>query len=121
MAHFAELDKNNIVKRVIVVDNKDCRTADGVEKESIGIAHCEWLLGGRWVQTSYNGNFRRRYAGKGMRYDADLDMFIAPKPYPSWTLDANGDWQPPTPQPEGEYEWNEGTQSWDAVASGNTD
>lgn len=118
MAHFAQLDENNLVTQVIVIDNKDTADAAGVEKEHIGAAFCERLLGGTWKQTSYNSNFRKRYAGKGMKYDADLDMFVVPQPYPSWTLDANGDWQPPTPQPEGDYEWNEGTQSWDAVASG---
>ena len=66
MAHFAELDENNIVKRVIVVNNSDCCNENGEEKEEIGIAFCERLFGGgRWVQTSYNNNFRNRFAGKG--------------------------------------------------------
>ena len=65
MAHFAELDSNNVVLRVIVVDNKDTADAAGVEKEHIGAAFCERLLGGRWVQTSYNGNKRKNYAGIG--------------------------------------------------------
>lgn len=80
MAHFAELDENNIVKRVIVVANKDTSDANGVEKESIGVAFCERLFGGRWVQTSYNGKFRKRYAGKGMVYLEDHDHFAAPNP-----------------------------------------
>ena len=118
MAHFAELDNNNIVKRVIVVSNKDCKTADGVEKESIGIAHCEKVFGGRWVQTSYNSSFRKIFAGKGMKYDADLDMFILQQPFASWTLDENGDWQPPTPAPtDGKvYNWNETTLSWEEMS-----
>jgi hypothetical protein len=117
MAHFAELDENNVVKRVIVVANKDCSTADGVEKESIGIAHCEWLLGGRWIQTSYNGNFRKRYAGIGFTYDEALDAFLTPKPFPSWVLNTQtADWDPPVPMPqEGTYIWNESTLSWDEV------
>ena len=118
MAHFAELDDNNVVLRVIVVGNKDTSTPDGVEKESIGQAFCERLLGGRWVQTSYNNNFRKRYAGIGYTYDAALDAFIAPQPYPSWTLDNNtADWVAPVSYPtDGKlYAWNESTQSWDLV------
>ena len=65
MAHFAELDENNVVKRVIVVDNKDTSDANGNEVESIGVAFCQKLLGGNWVQTSYNGNIRKHYAGIG--------------------------------------------------------
>ena len=78
MAHFAELDSNNVVLRVIVVDNKDTSDAYGVEKEYIGTAFCERVLGGTWKQTSYNGNFRGRYAGIGYTYDAQLDEFVAP-------------------------------------------
>jgi hypothetical protein len=78
MAHFAELDQNNVVKRVIVVDNKDTSDANGVEKEYIGAAFCERLLGGRWVQTSYNGNFRKRFAGIGMVYLDLYDIFVDP-------------------------------------------
>jgi len=78
MAHFAELDSNNVVLRVIVVDNKDTSDAHGVEKEYIGAAFCERVLGGTWKQTSYNGNFRGRYAGIGYTYDAQLDEFVAP-------------------------------------------
>ena len=114
MAHFAELDANNVVLRVIVVGNKDTSDASGVEKESIGKAFCERLFGGNWVQTSYNGNFRKRYAGIGYKYDAALDAFIAPQPYPSWTLDANADWQAPVPMPtDGKmYAWDEAAQAW---------
>ena len=120
MAHFAELDENNIVKRVIVVATKDNSDANGVEKESIGKAFCERLFGGNWVQTSYNGNIRKRYAGIGYKYDATLDAFIAPQPYPSWTLDANADWQAPVPMPtDGKmYSWDEATQSWLEVTMG---
>lgn len=115
MAHFAELDANNIVLRVIVVDTKDNSTADGVEKESIGRAFCERLFGGNWLQTSYNNKIRKRYAGIGYSYDAALDAFIPPKPYPSWTLDnATADWVAPVPMPtDGKsYSWDEATQSW---------
>ena len=114
MAHFAELDDNNIVKRVIVVATKDNSDANGVEKESIGRAFCERLFGGNWVQTSYNGNIRKRYAGIGYSYDPALDAFIAPQPYPSWTLDDNADWQAPVPMPsDGQmYAWDEDAQAW---------
>ena len=118
MAHFAELDDNNIVLRVIVVDTKDNSTADGVEKESIGQAFCERLLGGNWIQTSYNGNIRKRYAGIGYTYNEALDAFIPPKPYPSWVLSPKTvDWEAPVPYPtDGKtYSWNETTQSWDLV------
>ena len=119
MAHFAEIDPvDNTVLRVIVVSNKDTSDANGVEKEYIGAAFCERLFGGTWKQTSYNNRFRKQYAGQGMIYNADLDMFVLAQPYPSWTLDANGDWQAPVTKPTSEepnvfYVWNEDTQSWD--------
>jgi len=78
MAHFAQLDSNNVVIQVIVVDNKDTADAFGVEKEYIGAAFCERVLGGTWKQTSYNGKMRGRYAGIGYTYNAQLDEFIAP-------------------------------------------
>jgi len=78
MAHFAELDSNNVVLRVIVVDNKDTSDAHGVEKEYIGTAFCERVLGGTWKQTSYNGNFRGKYAGIGDTYDAANNVFVSP-------------------------------------------
>ena len=112
MAHFAELDENNVVKRVIVVANKDTADANGVEKEHIGAAYLERLLGGTWKQTSYNHNFRKQYAGIGFTYDAVKDQFVAPQPFPSWTLDSNNDWQAPTPKPEGSFIWDEETLAW---------
>ncbi len=117
MAHFAELDANNVVLRVIVVGNKDTSTPDGTEVESIGVAFCQRLFGGNWVQTSYNGNMRARYAGIGYTYDKDLDAFIAPKPYLSWLLGPDTNWYAPTPMPtDGKpYVWNESTQAWDLV------
>ncbi len=87
MAHYAKLDENNVVIQVIVVDNKDTADANGVEKEYIGAAFCERLLGGTWKQTSYNGNFRKNYAGLGYTYDAARDAFIPPKPSDDATLD----------------------------------
>ena len=115
MAHFCELDSNNVVLRVVVVDTKDNSTADGVEKESIGQAFCERLFGGRWLQTSYNGKIRKRYAGIGYIYHETLDAFISPKPYPSWTLNNDtADWEAPVPYPtDGKaYVWDEKKKNW---------
>lgn len=115
MAHFAEIDGNNIVLRVVVVDNKDTSTAQGVEKEYIGAAYLESLLGGTWVQTSYNGKIRKNYAGVGFTFDQQRNAFIPPKPYPSWVLNEETClWQAPVPMPtDGKmYVWDEDTQSW---------
>ena len=78
MAHFAELDSNNVVLRVIVVDNSECMDKDGNEVEAIGVAFCTKLFGGNWKQTSYNARFRHNYASAGFIYDAVLDAFILP-------------------------------------------
>jgi hypothetical protein len=124
MAHFAELDSNNVVKQVIVVSNADTSTAQGEEKESIGIAFCERLLGGIWVKTSYNGNIRKNYAGIGFTYDKDRDAFIAPKPYNSWVLnETTCRWDAPvalpsdsgTGEPPKMYSWDETTTNWVAA------
>jgi hypothetical protein len=115
MAHFVELDANNVVLRGIVVANADTASADGTEKEYIGQAFCERLLGGTWKQTSYNGNFRKNYAGIGYTYDAGRDAFIPPQPFPSWVLDEDTClWNAPTPMPtDGKfYAWDEATQTW---------
>ena len=114
MAHYAQIDENNIVTQVIVIDNKDTADANGVEKEYIGAAFCERLFGGTWKQTSYNGNIRKNYAGIGYTYNADIDAFVAPKPYASWTLDANAQWQSPVAMPtDGKmYSWDEVAQTW---------
>jgi hypothetical protein len=119
MAHFAELDENNVVLRVIVVGNADTTDAHGVEKESIGVAFCEKLFGGTWKQTSYNGNMRKRYAGIGYTYNDELDAFISPKPFASWILNnETADWEAPVPMPveEGKlYFWNEENFSWEEM------
>jgi hypothetical protein len=114
MAHFAQIDENNMVVSVIVVDNKDTADANGVEKEYIGAAFCERLFGGTWKQTSYNGNLRKNYAGIGYTYQADIDAFVAPQPFPSWILDDNAQWQAPVAMPtdEKKYSWDEATTSW---------
>ena len=116
MAHFAKIE-NGVVTQVIVVDNKDTADASGVEKEYIGAAFLERLLGGTWKQTSYNGNFRKNYAGIGYTYNADIDAFVPPQPYPSWVLNNDtAQWEAPVPMPEdGMYSWDEATGSWVAV------
>jgi hypothetical protein len=106
MAHAAELDANNVVLRVIVVSND---LEPNVEQ------WCADTYGGHWKQTSYNGNFRKNFAGIGYTYNADLDAFIPPKPYPSWLLDeATCQWQPPAAMPQdGQmYEWDEAAGEW---------
>ena len=116
MAHFAELI-NGIVERVIVVSNADT-ASNGVEDGAIGAAFCHNLLGGEWVQTSYNGNMRKNYAGIGYTYDTARDAFIAPQPFASWVLDeATCWWVAPVPKPSagGPWAWDEDTESWVAV------
>jgi hypothetical protein len=116
MAHFAELDANNTVLRVIVVSNTDASDSDGNESESIGVAFCQSLFGANtiWKQTSYNGKIRKNYAGIGYTYREDIDAFVAPQPYPSWTLNADAKWQAPVPYPnDGKiYNWDEASLSW---------
>ena len=102
MAHFAQLDGNNVVTQVIVVSNDDTSDSNGVETESIGVAFCQKLLGAttNWKQTSYNSKMRVRYAGVGYSYNSGLDAFVPPQPYTSWTLDnSTADWKAPLTEP----------------------
>ena len=118
MAHFAQLNDDNIVTQVIVVANQDTADKDGVENEAIGAAFCNNLLCGTWKQTSYNAKIRKNYAGIGYKYDANLDAFIPPQPFNSWTLDEETcQWKAPVDYPTdgGRYTWNEETQTWDAI------
>jgi hypothetical protein len=117
MAHFAQLDDGNIVTNVIVVANEELMV-DGVESEAKGLAFCQSLFGGTWVQTSYSASFRKNYAGVGYIYDAGRDAFIPPKLYPSWVLnESTCCWEAPVQMPiDGKpYFWNEATQSWDVI------
>jgi hypothetical protein len=117
MAHFAQLNADNIVTQVIVVANQDTTDDTGTENEAVGAAFCANLLGGTWKQTSYNARIRKNYAGIGYKYDATLDAFIAPQPFASWTLDENAQWKAPVDMPTDDkrYTWNEATTSWDEV------
>jgi hypothetical protein len=121
MAHFAQLNEENLVTQVIVVANQDTADQDGVENEAIGIEFCTNLLGGTWKQTSYNANIRKNYAGVGYKYDAALDAFIPPQPFASWTLNnETAQWEAPTPYPTDDkrYTWDEETTSWVEVPVG---
>lgn len=116
MAYFAQLDENNIVLQVISIDNAIAQDPAPSNSEPLGQDFIAKVLGfsGKWKQTSYHRNFRKQYAGPGFRYDAEADVFIAPQPYPSWSLDENHDWQPPVPRPSnpGIWSWDEETASW---------
>ena len=105
MAHFAELDENNIVLRVVVV-------AD--ENETDGENWCANFFGGTWKQTSYNNNIRYHYAGVGYTFDPVADAFYGPQPYPSWVLDSAYLWQSPVPYPDDgkNYVWDEDQLAW---------
>jgi hypothetical protein len=108
MAHWAELDENNIVLRVTVGDNDDPNGDEGYQ----------WLLdnlGGNWVKTSYNATIRKNFAGIDYTYDADRDAFIPPKTFDSWVLDEETcQWVPPIPRPDDgkRYYWDEPAISW---------
>ena len=125
MAHFTQIDYENKVLQVSVVRNEDILDENGNESEEVGIKFLKSIFGEatRWVQTSYNNNFRCRYAGIGMVYDNQHDVFLLPQPYSSWTLNTETyEWDPPAPEPElteeqkesgSYYEWNEETQEWE--------
>jgi len=112
MAHFVQID-NGIVVNAIVVNNNELMV-DGVESEQKGIEFCQTLFGGTWLQTSFNNNIRKQYAGIGFTYDETADVFIAPQPFASWSLDANYDWQAPIAYPADgkQYSWDETNQVW---------
>ena len=111
MAHFAELDADNIVVRVLVVPNEQENRGHDYLATDLG-------LGGTWVQTSYNATIRKNYAGIGYTFDEGRDAFIPPKPFASWTLNEETcNWEAPTPYPtDGNmYTWDEATTSWTEV------
>lgn len=108
MAHFAEVNEDNVVVRVLVTNDNELNGDEG---------HL-WLVntyGGTWIKTSYNGNIRKNFAGPGFSYSPELDAFIPPKPYDSWVLDEDSaNWQAPTPYPSDgfAYIWDESTVKW---------
>ena len=108
MAHFAEIDSDGIVKQVLVVPDQQEHRGQDFLANDLG-------LGGTWIQTSYNNNIRKQYAGIGFKYDAEADVFIAPQPFPSWSLDENYDWQPTVTKPSDGimYFWNEESLDWE--------
>jgi hypothetical protein len=128
MAHFAILDEGGIVTSVIAVDNRFLTDESGIEQESLGKRHLAPLGidDERLIQTSYNSNFRKNYAGIGMKYYADLDAFLRVKPYPSWILNESGTaWKAPVEHPQSESlgTWDEAGQRWilnDEANSGST-
>jgi len=127
MAHFAELDSNNVVTRVVVVGNDVTTAAGPLGSNDMHVDGETWCVnffkGGNWKQTSYNANFRKQYCGKGYTFDSAKNKFISPQPFPSWTLDENDDWQSPvtTPNDTGTAEdprfisWDEPGQKWTAT------
>ena len=137
MAHFAQLDSNNVVTQVIVVSNDDTSDSNGTETESIGVAFCQKLLGAdtNWKQTSYNGNLRGNYAGIGYTYMENVatlgvgstDVFISQQPYASWTISTSAaQWEAPITQPTltddqiaagSYYVWNESNYQSDPATA----
>ena len=109
MAHYAFLNGNRVTEVIVGIDETEL--IEGLTPEV-------WYGNFRkqpCVRTSYNNRIRKQYAGIGFTYDSDADEFVASQPYPSWTLDDNNDWQPPTPKPEGDYYWNEAELAWVAI------
>jgi hypothetical protein len=109
MSHWAEINNNNTVIRVLVGDNNEPDEGQSFVES----------LGGTWIKTSYNGTIRKNFAGIGMIYDPINDWFYTPQPYQSWTLDSDANWQPPVAYPNNEkfYQWNEDNQQWIEVTN----
>jgi hypothetical protein len=108
MAHFARIDENNIVTDVQVISNDLEHRGEDFLSNELG-------LGGRWIQTSYNSNIRKRFAGVGFTYNEEADVFVSPQPFESWTLDEDFNWQPPVEIPEGEWFWDEESLEWKEI------
>jgi len=129
MAHFAELDDNNVVQRVVVVGNDVATAAGPLGANDMHVDGETWCINffktGNWKQTSYNNSFRKQYCGIGFTYDPAKDKFLSPQPFNSWTLDANDDWESPVTfptitkygDPEKNYDisWDEEGQKWTAT------
>jgi len=124
MAHYALMDSSNVVVKVITGVNEDVTQTDtdgtvvggSAENWEAFYAAQPWHAGLTCKRTSYNNKIRKQYAGIGYTYNAAADVFVAPKPYASWTLDANHDWQAPVARPaEGQWRWDEGSGAWVAL------
>ena len=118
MAHFAQIDENNTVLRVVVINNSELLDGNGVEQETIGRDFCQTLFSGTWIQTSYNRKIRKNFASGGYTYDSVRDAFISPQPYASWVLDETTCcWEAPIARPDDGliYIWDESTASWVAI------
>lgn len=107
MAHYAYINENNIVIAVIVGKDEN-ELINGLDPETYYAQGTSYIV----KRTSYNGKIRKQYAGIGFIYDHSADVFIAPQPFPSWSLDSNHDWQPPKPKPDGQWLWDESKGDW---------
>ena len=123
MAHFAELNENNLVINVLVVDNSVLLDENNQESEALGIAYLQNLFGSdkKYIQTSYNQNFRKNYGGIGYEYNETDDIFVF-KPFDSWTYSSTTkQYEPPIVKPEGKYAWNDtayqadNTKGWELI------
>lgn len=121
MAHFAQLDENNVVTNVVVVNNEDIQNLDFPDSEPIGVEFLRSLFGQdtQWKQTSFNSKFRKQFAAIGYTYSTEYDAFVEFKPHVGWVFDSSLlTWGPPTPCPgkEGvEYTWSDEQQGWVAI------
>lgn len=115
MQYFAELGLDNIILRVIAVNDENCKDENDNISEEVGAAWCRSELGGNWKLTDYNGVYRKNFAGIGMHYNTQLDAFIPIKEHDDWVFDeASGKWKPSTPMPDDgkSYEWNSIEKKW---------
>ena len=125
MAHFAELDSNSVVLRIVVISNNDVNANGGdlsAEAETFVGTLIPFIDGVAWKQTSYNNNFRKQYARIGGKYDTAKDKFLNEQPFPSWALDGSDDWQAPITQPNVIHPfWDEDNLRWTGIAATDAD
>lgn len=112
MANFAEIDENNMVLRVLVV-------ADDLEARGAEFLANDLGLGGTWIQCSFNGSIRKQYPGIGYTYDEKADVFVVPKPFPSWEIDEKNDWKAPKDLPKDgkQYQWDDSPVGWVEIST----
>lgn len=125
MAHYARVNQENIVTYVTPIPNEMITDENGVEHEHRALSHLYETIpdskNDRWIKTSYNNNFRNKFAGRGDTWMENLNAFISPQPYPSWSLNTSTcKWEPPVPMPENvetgsEYVWNEDIGNWELI------